>query len=249
MILKNKTYIELLRFKKSNSLIFWSLIIYLVFIAIYFIVFMVCYADYDKAMPLNEIGDFFAGVFSPLAFLFLFLGYIQQSKAIKQTNENIDRQLELQARMLTLHEQERIQQEHAAQPIIELTVTASKSPKIVSVGNGNFEPLPNTEGIRFDFIIHNKGEKISEVIISLTGDIQEILQVQSSINKDQILETATLLTKPRIDSYTNENISFALNIHYRTSLGIRYLRKYNVMQSIRFKELSYDYDTDYEKLP
>lgn len=96
MTLKNKTCFELLRFKKSNPLIFWSLIIYLVFIVLYFIVFMVFYADHNKAMQLNEMGDFFAGVFSPLAFLFLFLGYKQQGRELKQNTQA----LQLQAKEL-----------------------------------------------------------------------------------------------------------------------------------------------------
>lgn len=49
----------------------------------------------------NELGDFLAGVFSPLAFLFLFLGYRQQSLEIqKNTNE-----LKEQKRQLLLQSQ------------------------------------------------------------------------------------------------------------------------------------------------
>ncbi|MDV7157183.1 hypothetical protein R3X51_19290, partial [Acinetobacter baumannii] len=47
------------------------------------------FADYSKPMPLNEIGDFLAGVFSPLAFLFLYLGYKQNSESIDLQNEEL----------------------------------------------------------------------------------------------------------------------------------------------------------------
>lgn len=38
-------------------------------------------------LDLNEMGDFFAGVFAPLAFLWLVLGYFQQGEELKQSSE------------------------------------------------------------------------------------------------------------------------------------------------------------------
>ncbi len=45
-------------------------------------------------LALNELGDFLGGVSSPLAFLWLVLGFFQQSREIKLSG----RALELQAR-------------------------------------------------------------------------------------------------------------------------------------------------------
>ncbi|HCA5261438.1 TPA: hypothetical protein MW256_003646 [Acinetobacter baumannii] len=57
--------------------------------------------DKVKDMKPNEIGDFFAGVFSPLAFFFLIIGYIQntaalrlQGKELKISNESFRKQCE-----------------------------------------------------------------------------------------------------------------------------------------------------------
>ena len=41
----------------------------------------------DKDFTLNELGDFLAGTFAPLAFLWLVVGYFQQSKEIEQNTE------------------------------------------------------------------------------------------------------------------------------------------------------------------
>ena len=41
------------------------------------------FADYASPLEFNEVGDFLAGIFSPIAFLFLFLGYRQNSEALK----------------------------------------------------------------------------------------------------------------------------------------------------------------------
>lgn len=47
-------------------------------------------------LELNAIGDFFAGIFGPLAFLWLVLGYFQQGQELRQNNEA----LQLQAQEL-----------------------------------------------------------------------------------------------------------------------------------------------------
>ena len=52
--------------------------------------------------PLNEVGDFLAGAFSPLAFLWLVVGFFQQGEELKRSTEA----LELQARELNLNVQQ-----------------------------------------------------------------------------------------------------------------------------------------------
>lgn len=47
-----------------------------------------------KVLPVNELGDFLAGTFSPLAFLFLILGYLQTNKSLGQNSEAIAQQAE-----------------------------------------------------------------------------------------------------------------------------------------------------------
>lgn len=87
--------------KKNHPFVLLFLFVYLGFLILYIVIFQFFYADYSKPMPLNEIGDFLAGVFSPLAFLFLYLGYRQQSLEIqKNTNE-----LKEQKRQLLLQSQ------------------------------------------------------------------------------------------------------------------------------------------------
>lgn len=73
----NKTCFKILRYKKEHPIVFYSLTCYLGGLLIYVVIFHIGFADYSKPMPLNEVGDFLAGVFAPLAFLFLYLGYKQ----------------------------------------------------------------------------------------------------------------------------------------------------------------------------
>lgn len=70
-------------YKKEYPFIFYFLVIYLGGILAYISIFMNFFADYTKPLEFNEVGDFLAGIFSPIAFLFLYLGYRQNSEALK----------------------------------------------------------------------------------------------------------------------------------------------------------------------
>jgi hypothetical protein len=43
----------------------------------------------EKALELNEVGDYLAGAFSPLAFLWLVIGYLMQSRELNFTREEL----------------------------------------------------------------------------------------------------------------------------------------------------------------
>ncbi|WP_151738528.1 hypothetical protein [Acinetobacter junii] len=45
-------------------------------------------------LPSNELGDFLAGVVSPIAFLFLILGYLQQKDVIAENTKVLSEQME-----------------------------------------------------------------------------------------------------------------------------------------------------------
>jgi hypothetical protein len=53
-------------------------------------------AKFDEliSLKLNEVGDFAAGAFGPVAFLWLVLGYIQQGRELKLSSEALRMQAE-----------------------------------------------------------------------------------------------------------------------------------------------------------
>lgn len=62
--------------------------------------------DLKKPTSLNELGDFLAGAFAPIAFLWLVLGYKQQGKQLEQNSTAIDQQAKaLQNQADTLKQQ------------------------------------------------------------------------------------------------------------------------------------------------
>lgn len=77
----------------KNGWIWWALGIYIFFVLVY----SVCFIKSDGnnlLLPSNELGDFLAGVVSPVAFLFLIMGYLQQKDVIAQNTKVLSEQME-----------------------------------------------------------------------------------------------------------------------------------------------------------
>ncbi|MGQ1348546.1 hypothetical protein ACT4VF_04445 [Acinetobacter baumannii] len=74
-----------------KSWVFWALIYGLLILG-YSLVFI--FGDPAKKVLLtsNELGDFLAGIFAPLAFLFLYLGYKQQGRELQQNTKALNLQ-------------------------------------------------------------------------------------------------------------------------------------------------------------
>lgn len=97
----------------------------LIFISLFSIVYLyltcnlIINFDELKALKLNEKGDFLAGIFSPLAFLWLVYGYLQQGKELKQNTTALKLQYQELANSV---EQQRLLVE-TTQADLELTKT------------------------------------------------------------------------------------------------------------------------------
>lgn len=64
----------------------WASLLYAA-AAIYILVMNLCYSPPSPTLGLNGIGDYLAGVFSPLAFLWLVIGYVMQNRELKNSVE------------------------------------------------------------------------------------------------------------------------------------------------------------------
>ena len=56
-------------------------------------------------MPLNELGDFLAGVFGPISLMWLVIGYFQQQKELRNNSEILKIQAEELRRSVEQHEE------------------------------------------------------------------------------------------------------------------------------------------------
>lgn len=78
---------------KGNSKILIMLLITIMYLAI-IILFIIIDAQGMKTLKPNEWGDFFAGFFAPLVFLWLIFGYYQQGKELEQNTKALNLQAE-----------------------------------------------------------------------------------------------------------------------------------------------------------
>lgn len=76
-----------------KSWIFWAFIYGLLILG-YSLVFIFIDPEKKVLLTSNELGDFLAGVFAPLAFLFLYLGYKQQGRELQQNTQALNLQAE-----------------------------------------------------------------------------------------------------------------------------------------------------------
>lgn len=72
------------------------------------------------SLPLNELGDFAAGMFGPLAFLWLVLGYHQQGKELKISSDALLAQVEEMKVNSRLQTEAAARQERLADPELEI---------------------------------------------------------------------------------------------------------------------------------
>ncbi|CAM4093920.1 hypothetical protein [Acinetobacter pragensis] len=82
---------------------------FIIFTVVYFLIlnrYFGITVDKIKALEANALGDFLAGTFSPLAFLFLILGYLQNNKNLSQNTEAISQQaIALKQQAVSLQQQ------------------------------------------------------------------------------------------------------------------------------------------------
>ncbi len=81
--------------KNKNENVLMRIAIY---ITLGYVLFVAAFRwdDLNKlsTMPLNEFGDFLAGAFSPIAFMWLVIGYLMQGRELKQNTQALNIQAE-----------------------------------------------------------------------------------------------------------------------------------------------------------
>ncbi len=123
-------------------------------------------------MPLNELGDFLAGVFGPLAIFWLILGFLQQGKELQQSTQA----LELQAKELnnSVQQQKQLVEVSRQQMETEMESLKYERQRQVDIAKPNFifqgiGATYNSSGLsEFNTRVKNTGGGVT--LISLTAD-------------------------------------------------------------------------------
>lgn len=129
------------------------------------------WAQLQELQP-NSVGDFLAGAFSPLAFLWLVLGFFQQGQELRQNNkalqlqaEELRNSVEQQKELVAVtREQVTIEMENINQA--RIAMAAQVKPLLV-LGNAGGSHSGNTHNVQFT--LQNLGAPVTGVQLSFDG--------------------------------------------------------------------------------
>lgn len=131
-------------------------VMFSVFYIFGFAVICVCRFDDLKCLGLNELGDYLAGAFGPLALAWLVFGYFQQGDELRQGTEalklqatELNNSVTQQAKMASANEVALRNHENSLEPLF----------KVVASGSG----WDNEGDFYFSFSLHNLGEYCEDI--------------------------------------------------------------------------------------
>ncbi len=166
------------------------------------------------ALKLNEIGDLSAGVFGPVAFLWLVLGYIQQGRELKISSEALQMQaaelkesVKQQTALVEAQQENLRHYERSLEPLLELKYGGSKE-----IDGEYFE----------NFEIRNFGSYCEGVVLRLYSDGVERYPISiEPLHKDVVRgfflsEMAGIFQK------------FELKVHYRKLSGLENFQTFDI---------------------
>lgn len=199
--LLSKTQVFLIKYRKEHPFIFYFMVIYLGGLLLYISIFLIFFADHTIPIPLNEMGDFLAGIFSPVAFLFLILGYLQQKKVITDNTEILREQME----ELRLSKQLMIESNQPLLNFTDISHTVLDESNSVNISCRIKNENQNCQFKKITFI--EEADKIStftEYGYLMRG---ESLEIQIRIRGLTMIEPALLFKVIYIDIFGNEKES------------------------------------------
>lgn len=212
------------KIKNNLGLIFISLfsIIYL-----YLTCNLIINFDELKALKLNEKGDFLAGIFSPLAFLWLVFGYLQQGQELKQNTEALRLQSEELSNLVKEQEKQNSIHEHS----MNLKRIEAK-PKIVFKSVGYAYRIDDRsdeyfEGTVFYFHIVNYGKIAKDVHIVGKGIERRFHKLESDIVTSMFFSYSEDMEKT-LNEFQGKPLILEFDISYCDNSGFQYNDKIRV---------------------
>lgn len=168
-------------------------------------------------LTLNEWGDFLAGAFAPLAFLWLVVGYMQQGEELQHSTNALRLQaLELQnsvneQRNLVAVARQQLVSEREASVMVQRSQTEAAKPRFVITCNCK-DLQPSS---RFEITVKNTGGNVTQVTGYIEGkDIQ-----LRSIIEEPIFHTSHQVKIPQVLSIKESGTGPTLKIGYRDIFG------------------------------
>lgn len=175
----------------------------------------------------NELGDFLAGVFSPVAFLWLVLGYLQQQKELQQNT----RALELQAVELKNSVDQYRDMVSVAKDQLKMDMENINSAKVERenqykprIKAPSVKPGVTSGGVYFTYI--GSLELAGEEAVSVSIDTDPPFKPYHGFNTYSLKSGLCNLTNSQSIHADALPKSFVLTIRYQSKLGVHYMDKY-----------------------
>lgn len=180
-----------------------------------------------RKLQLNEKGDFLAGIFSPLAFLWLVFGYLQQGKELKQNTEALRLQAEELSNLVKEQEKQNKNHEHG----MNLKRIEAK-PNIVFKGVGYAYRIDDRsdeyfEGTVFYFHIVNYGKVAKNVHVVSKGIERRFHKLESDIITPMFFSYPEDMEK-ELNTLQGKPLSLEFEISYCDNSGFQYNDKIRV---------------------
>ena len=182
---------------------------YLTLIALPFVLFYLGTNTYDiNNLKLNELGDYLAGVAAPIAFLWLIMGYFQQSKQLKINNDLLQlQQIDLKESVIAQTEQA-----DSMKKQLNLVIRDKYYPKFELISFEKFED-------QIDIVFQNTANPVFGI------DIQVLSNNMAVMGTYELNSTDVGVTLQFIEEYMQEKdfdidlkISFRLEISGKISI-------------------------------
>lgn len=145
-------------------------------------------------LPLNELGDFAAGAFGPMAILWLVLGYFQQGEELKQNTEALRQQAEELAN--TVRQQEKLVELGQQQLEREKQLVIAESERRIAASRPKFDysiaknPV-DISGKGLKISIRNDGAPCSH--IRVVSAVQSVTPIVEPAGVEQQTRTVVLM--------------------------------------------------------
>lgn len=210
--------------------IFWAVISYLLFIVLYIGAFVASEGE-NVLLSANELGDFLAGSFAPLAFLFLYLGYKIQGEELKQNTKALEKQAEElansvaeQKRLIAIHQEEKEARDFSVQPNFNFRTSSLNfyvKHHDITDEEGSFIEWVEEECCEFNVFLKNNGEVAKQLYFRCENSAYKSIYEMHKNDEETILIS---LSEDEIKVLREQkNFTKDFSMKYYGSFGKEYL--------------------------
>lgn len=198
---------------------------------------------------LNELGDFLAGVFAPIAFFWLILGYMQQGKQLDQNTKALEQQeralqlqigemregIKQQVEFINLQKQQLDEQHKMLEPRFIISQSKVNSPVYGSSSDPKIDIKDNIVFIVIKYTLENLGGDAFNLKL-IHPQSKEIFNKINRLKSSTSQEVSLELTQFHLDQLNKEKeLEDSLDFFYEGKNG----------RSVKYELIMHVYQTNY----